>query len=287
LYFFLFVNTVSATTITPVRQTIVLDPGASQVVQVELMNDSDDTVAYIPEVDAFSLNQDNGRAVFGARDIALLWTQANRDSVLVAPGQTILISFTVTIPEDAEPGSHYLGLFAKQAPVDGTIGVGSRVGSLLFLHVAGEYSEDVTRELFFSDNTFVWGGPVTLNLILKNNGTIHAVPNGTIILRTPNGRLVAQQKIGDDNRKILPQGRWESKHVFSGLDWRDSGRLEAVLSLQYGISNQREILDRITLWYLPIGFSFFVLAGLILLFVTLLYLKRRHKKKIKDHKFIE
>lgn len=276
LSFFVLAGFTQALTISPLRHTVVVDPGQSQTVNLTITNDSDKTITFVSEIDAFQLDPQTGQAVFGVRDEAVSWVEPAERQLTVRPGATREAVFQINVPKEAEPGSHYLALFVGQAPAAGTIGVGARVGALLFLHVAGEVREELTREDFFSARAWYAAPPLTLSLWLRNNGTIHVVPAGEVLLQK-GGRVIDRQSLNVGERKILPGARWEESYQFAHLQWRDAGRIEAVASLEYGLTHQ-PIVDRLTVWYLPTGLLVVIGAGLLLLFVGGLVMNQKRKK---------
>lgn len=276
LYFFVLAESAQALTISPLRHTVVIDPGQSQTVILTITNDSDKTISFTPEIDAFQLEAQTGTAIFGARDEAVSWVEPAERQLTVRPGATRAIAFRINVPKEAEPGSHYLALFVSQAPAVGTIGVGARVGALLFLHVAGEVREELTREDFFSTRAWYTKPPLTLSLWLRNNGTIHVVPVGEVLLQK-GGRVIDRQNLNTGERKILPGARWEENYQFEKLAWRDVGRIEAVASLQYGLTRQ-PIVDRVAFWYLPAGLLLVIGVSLILVFVGWLMMKKKKNR---------
>lgn len=276
-FFFIPVN-VEALTISPLRHTVVIDPGQSQTVSLTITNDGNKTITLVPEIDAFQLDPQIGTAVFGARDEAVSWVEPAERQLTVRSGATRETVFQINVPKEAEPGSHYLALFANQAPAAGTIGVGARVGALLFLHVAGEVREELTREDFFSTRAWYAKPPLTLSLWLRNNGTIHVVPVGEVLLQK-GGQVIDRQSLNTGERKILPGARWEESYQFEKLAWRDVGRIEAVASLQYGLTRQ-PIVDRVAFWYLPAGLLVTIAVGLILVFVGWLIVKKKKGRSL-------
>ena len=273
--FFIPAN-VQALTISPLRHTVVIDPGREEEVTMVITNDSSAAISLTPEIDAFQLDPETGTAIFGARDEAVQWVETEETELSLGPGAARLLAFRIAVPKGAEPGSHYLGLFVGTAPAEGTVGVGSRLGTLLFLHVAGEVHEEVTREDFFASRSWYARPPIQLSLWLKNNGTIHVVPAGELVLQKGK-RVIDRQAMNGLQRKILPGERWEEQYRFDHLGWRDAGRIEAVVSLQYGITRQ-PIVDRISFWYVPIGLLAAMAAvGLLLILAVWLTMKKKRK----------
>jgi hypothetical protein len=122
-----------------------LAPGRSVTERLAVSNRSDRTVVFELSA-ADGLFNENGR--FGmladpsASAGAGLWISVQPE-VEVAPGATEVVSFTVTVPRDAEPGDHAAGIAAsvlKRANSDGggAVGVNSRFGLRVMTRVTGD-----------------------------------------------------------------------------------------------------------------------------------------------------
>ncbi len=263
---FLVAETADCLSIFPVRQTVAVNPGEEALVEVLVRNDTDKPVRSRPEVDSFSIDGESGRAIFGVQDQALSWVGWQEEQVDLLPGERGIFKFIIRVPDGAEPGSHYVALFARTLPSDGEIGVGSRVGSLLFLHVAGELREELIREGFGSDDFIYTRAPIDLTLKLRNVGTTHVVPRGTLLVENCWDEMVVKLSLNSNERKVLPHTGWVGRYAVEELDWRDAGPLKARVFLNYGISNQI-MSEQVTIWYLPWPLVA-VVCVVVFLFVT-------------------
>ncbi|OGH73349.1 MAG: hypothetical protein A3C90_03125 [Candidatus Magasanikbacteria bacterium RIFCSPHIGHO2_02_FULL_51_14] len=283
--FFLFPSATNAVTIAPVRQAAVIDPGSLRTVEVRVTNDENETRVFVPEVEAFTIDERTGRALFGADDDAVSWIEANPASLTLAPGREGAFSFTIVVPVDAEPRSHYLGLFVTEKPKEGQVAVGSRAGSLLFLHVAGPVYEDLSVEAFSVLKKWNIGEAPRLFLRLENNGTIHLIPRGEIIVSIVGGKEIVRFPINADERKVLPGGVWEETFTLDeGMFGNAFGPVRADIEITFGIS-EKTIGDSILLWYFPRwAMSLFaaLLFGVMVVFVAIVLMMRRRRTRIKN-----
>lgn len=265
-----------ALSISPLRQTIVIDPGKSSVVELTVQNDTDTITNLQPNIDAFRIDPDTGRASFGAADMAKQWITWKTDPITLAPGEKGTLTFSIAVPAKAESGGHYLGLFANTIG-PGAVGLSSRVGSLLFLYVGGRAEESLTRKLFSSDRAWYWSLPLRFFLSLENTGNIHAVPEGGLVIANMRGRRIVAVPINPEKRKLLSHGEWHENYIIDGLSWRDIGPLTATVFVQYGVTHRR-IADTISFWYTPIWLVVFCLIIFLLLFFLGLKFKKRKNK---------
>ena len=276
--FFVFSAPARALQISPARQAVVVQPGQVQVVPVTFTNDSEETVLLTPEVDPFTTDPQTGSAVFGAVDIAKSWVRAVPERLQLLPGQEGVFSFTVSVPQGIEERSHYLGLFARSAPAAGQIGVGARLGSLLFLHVGDSAREELVPRIFSVDKKIIFGGPVTVHLGLENTGSIHVIPSGTLSVGNVNyERLVQHNFINADERKVLPGAVWEEVYTEGGFHHISNiGKNTVQAKIFYG-ATQRELTVQTSFWYIPT--SLVVGIVILLVLITMLWVRLKRKKK--------
>ncbi|MBD3311223.1 MAG: hypothetical protein GF349_01845 [Candidatus Magasanikbacteria bacterium] len=275
IFFLFFPQDIFALSIFPLRQTVVINPGESSQVELLVKNEKDETVEILPEVDAFTIDGQSGAAIFGVDDVAVSWINLSNESLVLEPGEDSGFVFSVQVPANAEPGTHYLGLFAKTIPSEGQIGVGSRVGSLLFLHVAGTIKEQLIRQDFSSDERIYFSKPVELKLKLENVGTTHVVPEGRIIVKNLFGDVVDDMAINPNKRKVVPHTSWHGEYTIESLDLKDLGPNKIQLVLNYGMTNQ-VITESISFWYLPTWVILSILG--VFLTVIVLVMLLRHKQ---------
>lgn len=274
-------ESVVAFQIAPTRQTIVLDPGTSQIIPLAVFNDSSAQQIFTPELSAFLVDSKTGSPIFDQPDEATAWFRVLPERLLLQPGQSGTFSFTISVPNSAEPKSHYLGLFAKTRPANGQIGVSTRLGSLLFLHIGGEVREELVRKTFQTELFITKDGNNTVQLQLENVGTIHVVPEGTIALRDRSGAEIAAFPLNPEERKVLPGGVFDAEYSLNELGTEHVGPVQVSMEMQYGVS-QKELHDRTMFWYLPDIVIFFCVAGvIILLFVFFFGAKKMRGKKKK------
>jgi len=105
------------------------------------------------------------------------------------------IPFSIKIPKDAEPGSHYASIFVQQKSGDvegSSVGTISRVGALIFIKVAGDIKEDgkiidfnVPSELMDDEN-------IAFSVTIENTGNIHLIPKGKVYLKDESGNILKE-----------------------------------------------------------------------------------------------
>ena len=280
LLFFLLIavflpSSVFALNISPVRQTHVIDPGKSQQLELVVKNDDLFTITVVPTVDAFSIDEHSGTAIFGKKDDAIAWVKPEFFSIDLLPGEEKTIVYHAAIPESAEPISHYLALFAEQVSTDGQIGVGSRVGSLVFLHIAGPVIESIVLEDFSASQENLLQEP-EVHLRIRNSGSMHIAPKGNIILTNWWGKEIGVYPLNPLDRKVLPGESWDQTYAFTDLVPQAFGKMKMHMNVQYGLE-EKNMNAWSTSWYVP-KHIFMILSVIILGIFLLLFRAHRHKK---------
>jgi len=265
------VESVQAFTISPLRYSFVVDPGKTAVAEIEVWNNEEFSVEIVPEIDAFRLNPDTGHAEFGESDIAKSWVQTNVSALALAPGQKEKIIFTITVPPGSQPESHYLGFFLKQKSSQGQIGLGKRLGTLVFLHVSGEVVEKMQLQDF---SIIKSDGKKFFHIQTVNEGTIHLVPQGSIRLFNWWGEKIGEIPLNPEEKKVLPGGTWKVEREIPPPTLTDIGRIRADLVLPFGLTEQ-VLTQRIYLWYLPWWLFGGALGIVVLILGGIYFFKKR------------
>lgn len=235
--------------IAPLRQTTVLDPGTTQTVSITIHNDADHVVQVRPTVDAFWIDAESGTAMFGAEDDGVAWVTPQELAVTLSPAEIKTIEYGIRIPRDAKPGSHYLALFTEHVGSEGQIQVGTRLGSLLFLHVAGPVREELRVDAFDIISADTMNVP-QVRLELTNQGSIHVIPTGEIVVEHWLGHEMIRIPLNVGERKVLPNGLWVGTYPLDDLAWWEFGPHRVHMRLTYGLQ-QHVLSGEAPYWFFP------------------------------------
>lgn len=278
-----FLSPANSFTLTPARQTIVIDPGSNAKVQLNILNDQKEIKKFKAEIQSFEVDEKTGNIKYTNKDAAINWVQVNSNDINLNPGQNGKVIFTINVPENILPGSHYLALTVNELPLEGEqISVSTRIVSLLFLYVGGQIKEDLSRLSFGTEKKYFFSQPTNIILGLKNFGSIHAVPQGEIVLKNMNGKEFSKININPGDQKILPNGVFEKEFSFDKFSFGQYGKITAELNIKYGMSG-KQIHDSTTLWYLPWPLLI-VLIILILVFIIFIVFIKSKKDSQKNKK---
>ena len=175
-----------------------------------------------------------------------LWIAHPTKPIIIPPHATENIPFTITVPENAEPGGHYAAMLVgtpKETEGDAQdLSVSSLLSSLFLVRVAGEVFEKGSIRDFSSEKWLVGGQEALMHLQFENTGNVHIEPEGEIVITNMLGRERGRMSLNESNAfgPILPA----STKVFSFL-WKgesnffDIGLYRARASLNYGENKEK------------------------------------------------
>lgn len=199
------------------------------------------------------------------------WVKPEYPDVTVFPKQEIALNFTIEVPADADPGSHWGGVVVRTVPVStgGGAAVQARLGTIILLRVSGEAKEKLALESV-SVPGFLESPPIAIEARFKNEGTVHEAPSGEIEVRNMFGWLVATSTL--PVRNVLPGDvRKVEASVGDGL-WL--GRYTVSLSARYGAGDE-ELRVAVKFWAAPWRTQGWK-ALLAILFIAFVIWKRRN-----------
>ncbi|MFI1091869.1 hypothetical protein [Streptomyces sp. NPDC020917] len=158
-----------------------------------------------------------------------------RDSVVVQPGRTADVPFTVTVPANATPGDHVGGILTslKQPDADQGITVDRRLGIKIALRVSGELRpglavEDLHTGYRGTANPF-GTGDATVSYTIHNTGNATLSARQAVSLSGPFGWLKADAKDVAAPPSLLPGETWKVKVPVHGV--APGFRLSATVTL--------------------------------------------------------
>ena len=253
-----------ALTVSPVRLEITGDPGATVQGELFLFNEQESTKTFYSSFENFEPSGDSGTPYFiGAQDGLATWLQTD-SQIILESGERLTVPFSITIPQNAEPGGYFAAIFWGNQPPsqDGGVSIGGKIGVLILLRVSGEIEESggllnfngKDKQKFFNSL------PVTFEYRLNNTGGDRVVPLGEIKIkntfRFTSATLLANKNEGsvlpgsirkfevvwgDQPPKVNSEAESDSGFfTMVGRQWQEFhfGWYTARLSLVWGDTNQ-------------------------------------------------
>lgn len=190
---------------------------------------------------------------------------------------------TLNVPKNASPGGHYGVIrFTGTAPdIDSTgVALSASIGTLVLVNVSGEIKTSAKFEDFFTAQNgkrggFFENGPITITQRIKNEGSVHIKPTGTVRVTNMLGKEVGVMSINEKGGNILPTGIRKFEQQLKKR-WM-IGKYSIEANVQY---SGKTITDSISFWVIPYKLISMVLGGLIIVFVVLRKGLKRYNQMI-------
>lgn len=222
------------------------------------------------------------------------WISFARTEITLLPGERADLSFTITVPNEAEPGSYFgaviLGTAAAEA--SDNVGVAGTAAALVLLRVNGEVVEEMSLA-GFSTSAISSNLPVRFEALVENAGTVHLRPYGEVTVRNAFGQPVAKLAMNRaEYKSVLPgtarrfTASWQRQVLKDDASiltrqWRNFafGPYTAELTLRYGES-ARVVTAETRFWVIPWLVLLLFIGGSGLLLWSLRRLLERYHKRI-------
>jgi hypothetical protein len=278
--------------ISPPILEIEVNPGEtySDLLKVENLNDADDVTLY-PSVMTFQARGEEGGKEFvepeeGDEAYSLArWVNISTEELTLEPLEKIVLPFTISVPENVEPGGKYAAILLSNqpdVPVTGTqVSLGGKSGAIVLARIGGDVEEKGSIVEFSTDDNFYNYTPVQFTSLFRNTGNVHLKPTGKIEIKNTWGTVVDEIPVNESLANILPQSvrRFENQwHT----DRFTLGKYNATLLLNFGEDESYYVTESVSFWVVPVkevAISVTVLVVLILVIVVLV--KRYNKWVIK------
>ena len=272
-----------ALTISPLRFELTTNPGDVLTNKIRIFNSSKSTLSVRMETEDFRPIGELGEVIVAPEEEKVYslkrWVTIEPKEFTLEPNEQKFVDFTISIPQEAEPGGKYGSILAS---VTGSIGEGSgsaiaqKVGSLVLLTVAGNVKEDMLVKEFSAPN-FSEYGPIKFTMRFENKGSVHIRPKGFITIADWRGKKVEDLEFPQSNvipgatRKI--EAIWQKKVLI--------GRYTATLIGSYGTTNTPIDPVIITFWVFPWKVGLAVFGGILLVLIILFLTRKRLRLAMK------
>jgi hypothetical protein len=250
---------VQGLSIDPFLIEIDMAPGQTQQRVISLTNTTNKPLTFTASINDFEVSGNSGQPRFLDSDeesnpkySLSRWITVSRQPQFTIPpqGQTE-VGITITVPSDAEPGTHYGGILFGQPyqPVEASgAAVQHKAGTIILVKL-GQSQEKVQITNFFTQQRIYRRGPVEFIASVRNFGDVHAKPKGDITIRNLWGVHVAQVPVNPDALIVLPESArdfaqtWQTKLGF--------GRYTAEAVMYYG-NPKLELRAEASFWIIPV-----------------------------------
>ena len=266
-------------TISPALIERDISPGEVLTLSFEINNNDPEALdAYLSTVDFTGDPQEGGSPRFYQDSLPTAfssWIKLSVEKVLLTSGGRKEVTFTITVPEDAEPGGHYGAIVVSRenpGQEEGlVVGATAQIGTLLLTKVAGEAIEKGQSISFTTNRGWYEQSPVVFEIRFENTGNVHTKPTGVIEIFNTVGVKEKVLQINPGFGSVLPKSirlfevEWDVGRWLNIIPRMGKYRAEGLLS--YGLPSTTEKLGTVTFWLIPYRFLAKV-AGVV--FVSLL-----------------
>lgn len=267
-----------AVSVSPVTFELTANRGEVFTNQLKISNVGTEPLAIAMEAEDFTTVGEGGEVVVKpAEDTSFSlakWFTMEPKNFALAPGEEKIVTFTISVPLDAEPGGHYATIMAAaQGAIVNTTGVAfvQKTGSLILLSVAGEVKEQMVVNYLGAPFLNEYG-PIPFKIRFENLGSIHVKPKGFVsITDSFDKKLVdipfSQHNIFPGKARVV-ETSWDTKYLF--------GKYTATLVGSYGLGNT-PFTAFTTFWVVPWKIVGGSAIGLILIVWIFWKMRRRLK----------
>jgi len=278
-------------TVSPARQTISINPGDSEAININFLNQADVQLAGNIKAVDFIVNDNQGSPIlledgeFSNKYSGASWVKLPFDKAVILPNEQLKVQARLNAPADAAPGGRYVAIYFEPTGTipassslttghEGIQSVGSKIVGLINIRVNGPITE-LASLYRFEVPKFIEFGPVSVVAEILNQGDYHITPKGNVVLKNFRGKIVDQYSFEEKN--IFP----EKSRIYN-VDLGSKimiGKYTVNLLATYGDANL-PISRSATFWAFPIRIAIvIVLTILIIVLLVLLIGKQLHKKQ--------
>ncbi|MBR0424437.1 hypothetical protein IJI79_02995 [Candidatus Saccharibacteria bacterium] len=184
---------ISAITVSPMYQRVILTPGETTMMSVKISSpaNAQNDLNYSVKIGSFSQsgrNQEEDAVdtdTVSSYNQIMDWIKLEKITGTVAPNDTDVLNFTVTVPESAPAGGQYATILIKDetgsSSGGGNVNIQSNVqmASIIYAEVAGETLN--TAEILENNiPSFLMTSNLETTSLVKNTGNVHTDASYTL-----------------------------------------------------------------------------------------------------------
>src|SRR3989344_5921280 len=199
-FWLMFVQSVFALTISPVRMELSGDPGRTISGTIELFNEQAETKTFYSSSQNFEARGDSGAPYFlpDATKGLASWITIQK-SVVLKPQERKKIPFSVQVPNNTEGGGYFAAILWGTSPAGqsegGQVSIGGKLGGLMLLSGSGKIEEG---------GRFVNSLPITFSYRFSNDGSERVKPSGELKIKNLFGFTKATLNANAQSGNVLP-----------------------------------------------------------------------------------
>lgn len=264
------------------------DPGDVLKREMSVTNLSDSEQTYYLYTRDIATVMDGGRPVYAEEGAERTgyelseWLGLSEVEIKLAPKQKKEILVTITVPDNATPGSHFGAVFVSMQPPrlrEVGASVGYDVANIISIRISGDVTESAQIRSFRTDKLIYGTTDVSFTAEIENKGNVLIRPIGPLEVTNMFGKQVANITVNENQGGVFPFTKREFK-----VSWKDDGigfgRYQVVLAMVYGEPGRQSTMSStLSFWVLPMKIitpALIILAVLLLTtyFAVRMYIRR-------------
>ena len=206
------------------------------------------------------------------------------------PRQINELPVKISVPSNAAPGGYYAVVCFTAAPpgLDGTgVSLSASLGTLVLLRVNGDAKEQMSVEQFSAskngkDNWLFESQPIEFIARLKNEGSTHEQPTGSIVVSDMFGNKIAGVNVNLTQNNVLPGSIRKFTQTLDKGALGDRflfGRYTADMKVSYG-SRGQSMTASTSFWVIPYRLIGFAIILLIIGYIMLRIAMARYNERV-------
>lgn len=234
-----------ALTISPARIEISGDPGKTVRGKYILINEQNVEKTFYSTFENFEAQGETGSPNFVQADEGLATWINSADIVTLQPNESVELDFSITIPNDAEPGGHFAAIFwgttdPNQPEGQEQVTIGAKIGVLILLRVNGDIKEGGGIDGFTPLDEKKWYSsvPVDLEYRFTNDGGDRVKPEGTVTIKNMLGITTSVIDANPQKGNVLPDSTRKYALHWNGVSDNDENPDDR-------LSDPQNILERL------------------------------------------
>lgn len=264
--------------VAPARQTVALDPGNSESLQIKFFNESISPIAGNIKAVDFIVTGKDGEPVL-LEDQPNDWVKLPYDKAIIPSGDVLKVNFKVEVPKNATPGGRYAAIIFEQTggisePQNESASVVStRIVGLLSIKVNGPV-QDLAFVNIFKTPKFLEFGKIPVYFEIMNKGGYHITPKGQVVLTNWMGKEVERKTLEEKNIFPNTQRVYEEK---LGQTWM-LGKYKVDLVANYGESG-KTVLAQSFVWVVPVTLVIIIIFSILIIILLGYVISKNIKAK--------
>ena len=208
---FVFAGAAHALIMSPVRTELSGNPGDAVTGTIKAINSDPVSRTFYTNVQTFEATDETGNPTFRVVKSDLATWIKIPDSITVGPKDSQDLTFTISVPANAEPGGYFAAIFLTQLSGTqggaGQVSLNSQIGSLVLFRVNGYIQEGADILEFDAINHKHWYSslPVTFYYRFQNSGQSWVRPLGDIVVQNFFHHITTIIPANPDQGNVLPQ----------------------------------------------------------------------------------